>query len=81
MKRSKGWKRLFIVCCVIWLPFSVLVAEWFFRNLGIDEKNAAVVFPFMFGTWLIGALGGYLIWRIFWWVVDGFNTKGPEKDE
>ncbi len=82
MKRSsKGWTRLFIVWCVVWLPLSWFAAEWIDDAFYLQIKSVAAASPLIFGTWLIGVLSVYLTWRIFWWVVDGFNTKGSEKDE
>ncbi len=81
MKRSsKGWKRLFIVWCVVWLPLSIFPVIWIEGNVRGD-MTALVAYLLFFGTWLVGILFVYLTWRIFWWVVDGFNTKGSEKDE
>ncbi len=82
MKHSKGWTRLFIVWCVIWLALTVPFLIWIDEVFSILMPKTFEGFLILTSiTWLVGILFVYLTWRVFWWVVAGFNSKGPEKDE
>jgi len=73
MYQKSGFNRLAKLIAV--LGFAVTYITLIVIESRVSEKEAFIVFPIVS---IIGALAAFIVTRLVYWVVDGFNESKDE---